>query len=266
MDNPVYGYFKNPNKPADEADDKPIFPGDVLVTLEDGRVFPMKKTICCPRGNKQVGPGKRVKLTAKLRQEAERDEYLLSKAAQDGAVLNMKECLARGTDVNCRGGAGAATPLICAAVGGHLDVTKMLVEAGADPELGNGHCDTPLLVAAYWNRMNLVRYFLEECKLDPRVLNNSPAPESPLDRAKRNENEDMVQLITKCARVGGRRRRHACACGPHVPQSSVRESGRLPRRRRARAGTGSSSRTRTRRRWRGCKRPRRRRSSSTSAA
>ena len=41
-------------------------------------------------------------------------------------------------------------------IGGYLDVSKALIEAGANPSLGNGHCDTPLLVAAGWDRINLV--------------------------------------------------------------------------------------------------------------
>ena len=42
-----------------------------------------------------------------------------------------------------------------------------------------------------------MRYYLEECKLDPRVWNDAPAPESPLYRAQQNKNEEMIELITK---------------------------------------------------------------------
>ena len=62
--------WKPPVKPG-EVGAPPLqaFPGDELVTLEDGRVLPLKKTICLPPGNKLVPQGKRVKLTAKLRKE-----------------------------------------------------------------------------------------------------------------------------------------------------------------------------------------------------
>lgn len=172
------------------------YPGDELVTLADGRVLPLKKTICTPHGNFHVAAGARVKLTAKLREEAEREEILLRKAAQDGAIENLREGIHRGVNVNCRSRAGGATPLLCASIGGHLDAMRMLKEAGADPELGNVNCDTPLNTAAQWNHLNVVRYLLEECKLDPRVWNDAPNPESPLDRAKANENAEMVKLIT----------------------------------------------------------------------
>ena len=176
---------------------EPGFPGDELVTLDDGKVLPLKKTICVPWGNKKVPAGKRVKLTAKLREENETQEYLLMTAANNGCLENLRNQIDKGVNVNCRSNTGGATPLITAAIGGHMDVTRALIEAGADPELGNGHCDTPITIAALWNRMDLVRYYLEVCKIDPRQWNNSPAPVSPLDRAKEMQNEDMFNLIAK---------------------------------------------------------------------
>ena len=173
------------------------YPGDTMVTLEDGRELPMKKTICVPKGNLQVPAGKRVKLTAKLRQEADEAEIILFKAAESGSMENMRDCLAKGTDVNCRASGGGGTPLCIAAVNGHLDVTKLLVDAGADPELGNAFCDTPLSIAAQWDRMSLVCYYLEVCRVDPRQWNDNPAPQSPLDRSVQNGNTDMETLITE---------------------------------------------------------------------
>jgi len=176
---------------------KPAWDGDELVTLDDGRTLPRKKTICVPRGNNKVPAGPRVKLTAKLREEAERNEMLLRTAAQNGAMINLKELIDMGTDVNCRAQAAGATPLICAAIKGNIDCSRALVDAGADPELGNSQCATPISVAAKWNQINLVRFYLEECKVDPRQSDNSPAPVTPLDHAKEMQNEDMFELITK---------------------------------------------------------------------
>jgi len=182
---------------APAANQELLWPGDELVTLDDGRVYPLKKTICLPRGNKVKPAGPRVKCTAKLREEAETDEWLLRKAAQDGSLENLRNQINRGTDVNNRAGQGGATPLVCAAVGGYLDVSRELVAAGADPELANGHFNTPLMIAAQWNHINLVRFYLEECKMDPRQWNNAPAPMSPIDQAKQVQNDDMVELIAK---------------------------------------------------------------------
>jgi len=178
-------------------DETKTLPCDELVTLADGRTYPIKKTICVPRGNLKVPAGPRVKLTAKLREEADNDEMLLRMAGEQGAHLNMRELIDKGVDVNCRAQAAGATPLICASLKGKIDCVRMLVDAGADPTLGNTHCATPLSVAAQWNRMNVVRYLLEECGVDPRQADNSPAPVSPLDHAKLMENEEMIELITK---------------------------------------------------------------------
>jgi len=142
--------------PAKNADGSCVLPQDEMVTCEDGRVLPIKKTVCMPRGNKLVPAGPRKKLTAALREEVENEEWKLRKAAQDGSLINLREQIEKGVDVNCRAQAAGATPLICAAIGGYLDVSKALIEAGANPSLGNGHCDTPLLVAAGWDRINLV--------------------------------------------------------------------------------------------------------------
>lgn len=172
-------------------------PGDEMMTLEDGRVLPIKKTICLPHGNNFVAQGKRVKLTAKLREEAEMNEELLRKAAADGAMENLKNQIEKGTDVNCRAQAAGATALICAAVGGKLDCMKYLVEAGADPHLGNGGLATPLSVAAKWGHRDVVRWLLEDCNVDPRQWDSSPAPQSPIHYAREREDKEMEEMIAK---------------------------------------------------------------------
>jgi len=174
-----------------------FYPGDEMVELEDGsgRMMPLKKTICIPHGNALVERGKRIKMTGALRKQQDEDETLLRQAAENGYKLNVKELLKKGVNVNCRAQAAGATPLICASHGGHLEVMKMLYEAGADPHLANGGWDTPLSVAAKWNQFDVCKWLLQDCKVDPRQFNNSPSKETPLHHARYLGNKDLEELI-----------------------------------------------------------------------
>ena len=172
-------------------------PCDEMVTLDDGRVMPMKKTVCLPHGNRMVPQGQRKKLTAKLREQVETDEELLRRAAADGALDHLQRQVGKGLNVNCREPASGATPLICAALGGKLDAMKMLVAAGADPHLGSGAMVTPLSLAAQWGHREVVSWLLEECHVDPRQWDGSPSPQSPLHHARAREDTEMEQMIAK---------------------------------------------------------------------
>lgn len=53
------------------------------------------------------------------------------------------------------------TPLGCAAIKGHLDIVRLLCAAGALPSTKNRSGQTPLMLAARYDRMHVVEYFLE---------------------------------------------------------------------------------------------------------
>ena len=53
------------------------------------------------------------------------------------------------------------TPLGCAAIKGHLDIVRLLCAAGASPSSKNRSGQTPLMLAARYDRMHVVEYFLE---------------------------------------------------------------------------------------------------------
>uniref|UniRef100_A0A7S2H3N0 Uncharacterized protein n=1 Tax=Haptolina brevifila TaxID=156173 RepID=A0A7S2H3N0_9EUKA len=173
------------------------YPEDELVTLDDGRVLPLKKTVCVPKGNKVTPTGPRVKLTAKLRKETEEDEMLLRNAAQEGWPLNLKEQIEKGVDVNCRGGPGWATALICGSLKGNYECMKMLLDAGANPHLANSQCDTPLTVSCKWGHTDIVKLLLDQ-GVDPRMKNNSPVPVTPYDIAKQHGWTAIMDLILEC--------------------------------------------------------------------
>jgi ankyrin repeat protein len=105
-------------------------------------------------------------------------------AAQSGSLPAVKALLARKVDVNARtaavgaaGGArggggffrapnGAMTPLMLAASGGHPDVMRALVEAGADPSLRSENGSNLVMLAAGAAKVDTVKYAYE---LDPKV-------------------------------------------------------------------------------------------------
>lgn len=170
--------------------------GDHMVTLEDGRVLPEKKTICIPHGNLVTPAGPRVKLTAALREAAEQDEELLRLAAQNGAPINMRELIDKGVNVNSRCYANAATALICGAVKGNFECCKMLLDAGANPHYANVGCDTALTAAVTWGHHDIVKLLLD-AGVDPRQANDAPVPMTPLDICKQYERDDISDLLTK---------------------------------------------------------------------
>ena len=64
---------------------------------------------------------------------------LLHEASSGGCVQSIQLCLARGVDINARGGSGGYTPLHRAADGGRAPALRLLLESGADPMIcGSG--------------------------------------------------------------------------------------------------------------------------------
>jgi ankyrin repeat protein len=65
-------------------------------------------------------------------------------AAAAGDVDGVRRALDAGTPVDTRG-AGGRTPLFVAVTGDHVEVARLLVEAGADPDAPDDRHDTPFL-------------------------------------------------------------------------------------------------------------------------
>jgi ankyrin repeat protein len=53
------------------------------------------------------------------------------------------------------------TPLLRVSEAGHLDIVRYLVEGGADIDKANNYGDTPLLLASYRGHLDIVRYLVE---------------------------------------------------------------------------------------------------------
>jgi ankyrin repeat protein len=71
----------------------------------------------------------------------------LAIAADNGSVEITKLLLNAGADINGRGGATGDTPLIYAVGKKHVELTKLLLDRGADPNLPNYFGATPFWVA-----------------------------------------------------------------------------------------------------------------------
>jgi len=97
----------------------------------------------------------------------------LMNASDQGQTAVIKDLLDKGADLNergvCggwdRGGESGATPLYCAAHGGHLEAVKLLVSKGADVNAkGNGFMTNrriPLEAAAYASHAGIVKFLIE---------------------------------------------------------------------------------------------------------
>ena len=80
-------------------------------------------------------------------------------AASYGLTVVVKYLLGLGVDFEVAGGRGGATPIGIAAYRGHLEVVKVLFEAGADPLKGDSGRMSALDWAAYLKHWDVVEYF-----------------------------------------------------------------------------------------------------------
>jgi ankyrin repeat protein len=118
------------------------------------------------------------------------DAILASQIEQAAALV------ARGAPVNALSQHGS-TPLYTAVVQGELEIVRMLLEAGADPNKESaGHTDgTPLCAAASWGRTEVVRLLLWH-GADPNLIERTgEVPMTALAWARRNHHAETVRLL-----------------------------------------------------------------------
>lgn len=94
-------------------------------------------------------------------------------AGYEGQTTVIKDLLDKGGNVDERGGCGlwsaggdfGATPLLCAALGGHIEAVKVLIDRGADVNAkANGFGSigqTPLTAAAYGGHADIAKLLIE---------------------------------------------------------------------------------------------------------
>jgi len=83
-------------------------------------------------------------------------------AAARGHTAEVRYLLATdGTDIEERGGEGGSSPLHCAADHGHLEASRLLLEAGADLSATTDDGRTPLHYAAQQGREDVMQLLLD---------------------------------------------------------------------------------------------------------
>lgn len=121
------------------------------------------------------------------------DESPLMMAALKGHLELARQLIGRGADVNKTGW----TPLHYAATGGHLAVMELLLEHHAyiDAESPNG--TTPLMMAAQYGSIDAIKLLLA-AGADPRLKNQLGL--SAIDFAHRVNRADAAELIAETVR------------------------------------------------------------------
>jgi ankyrin repeat protein len=104
--------------------------------------------------------------------------------------------LRRGASVNGESQFGS-TPLYTAAVQGEVEIVRLLLEAGADPnrESGGESEGTPVCAAASWGRTEVVRLLLQHGADPNQVERADEVPMTALAWARRNQHEETVRLL-----------------------------------------------------------------------
>ena len=82
----------------------------------------------------------------------------LATAAHSGNSELVRDLLSQGADANTH--AGLASPLFLAAIGCHVEVVRLLLDAGANVDEGANYRSTPLICAVERGDAQMVRMLL----------------------------------------------------------------------------------------------------------
>lgn len=117
----------------------------------------------------------------------------LGLAAYFGKSEAVKYLIKAGAQVNSPSkNSLAVTPLQSAVAGGHLEITRLLLEAGANPNVREGSGHTPLHTAAHNGDIEIVRSLIfGGADLEAINTNN----EKPLDMALKAGHDEIVKLL-----------------------------------------------------------------------
>ncbi|MFI9626322.1 ankyrin repeat domain-containing protein [Streptomyces sp. NPDC052042] len=116
-------------------------------------------------------------------------------AATFGDVAEVDALLRRGARPDAANADGT-TPLYAAAIGGHADIVRRLLLAGAPPDEESGYLTegTALCAAACWGLTEVVRELLAH-GADPDLREDQGTGRSPLEWARNGPYPDTVAAL-----------------------------------------------------------------------
>ncbi|XP_047101816.1 speckle-type POZ protein-like [Schistocerca piceifrons] len=117
----------------------------------------------------------------------------LMRAAEEGAVKEVRALLAAGADVGARDG-GGWTALHCAALRGHAAVVRLLLSAASDPNARTQGGLTPLHWAAYNGNTEAAAALLQ-AGADRGV--RADDGDTALDLARQRNRQQLVKMLTQ---------------------------------------------------------------------
>jgi ankyrin repeat protein len=121
------------------------------------------------------------------------DVEALYKAAGDGDSAQVSALLQSGADVNGRTGSGSYA-LNNAAVENEVEIIKLLLEHGANPNVQNSQGDTPLICATkYAGGKSATVKLLVEAGTDLAITDKDGM--TALDYAKAKEQQEAIALL-----------------------------------------------------------------------
>ncbi len=88
-----------------------------------------------------------------------------------GNIEAVKQHIKAKTDINQKEAMSGSTPLISAATFGQYDITKALIQAGADLSIKNNDGATALHTSAFFCRIEIVQMLID-AKADKTIRNN----------------------------------------------------------------------------------------------
>ena len=126
-------------------------------------------------------------------EEKKKNEERLCRFAFNGNEEEVRNLISIGVNPNCREAEGYRwTPLYNAAIHSRTNITKLLLDAGADPNMASTDGETPLMMVACNGSTDLVKLLLS-AGADPNKANNDGI--TPLEVAVSRELNDIVTIL-----------------------------------------------------------------------
>jgi len=153
--------------------------------------------------------------------------WFLERSAASGDDIGTRYLLSRGADPNgsdafrdrCVGGIEPSRPLVLASMNGHLNVVKLLLAAGANPDFGDGDRSTPLSVAVAGGKTTIVRLLL--------LAGASPShPDEDLVASATSRGFSEIAGLLKQAKLAPNKPLHPTPSAAEAPASGAGERRR----------------------------------------